>query len=377
MNGQQKNNIKTIIALQDQCQTLQESNAELEESRNLYASAFDHSPVGHVILNHNGIIMDANLTIASLLEMQVELLTSLPFHLFIAKDETALFFDHLRRCKIAKDRVTTELIITTRSHHTYCVQMISVPITFSSEQTIFYNTTIVDTHQQKHLEKEIQKLDRLNLLGEMAAGIAHEIRNPMTTVHGYLQLFKRKSCNPHEIENLQLMIDELKRANAIVTEFLALSKNKRTELTLKNLNNMILAIYPLMQAEALLTGKEIFLELFPHLPDILIDKKEIRQVLLNLVTNGLQAMTHGQLSIRTFMENGKVVLEVADQGHGIPAEIQDQIYNPFFTTKEKGSGLGLAICYSILQHHHATLDFTTSPYGTTFFIRFPYTKLKN
>lgn len=377
MNDKQKNDSATLITLQTQCQILQDSNAELEESRNLYASAFDHSPIGHVILNHNGIIVDANLTIASLLEMQVEILTSLPFHLFIAKEETALFFDHLRRCKASKARVSTELIITTRSHHTYCVQMISVPITFPPEQTIFYNTTIVDTHQQKHLEQEIQKLDRLNLIGEMAAGIAHEIRNPMTTVHGYLQLFKRKSCNPQEIENLQLMMDELKRVNAIITEFLSLAKNKRTEFTSKNINNMILAIYPLMQAEALMTGKEIFLELFPHLPDILMDKKEIRQVLLNLVTNGLQAMTHGQLSIRTFMEDGKVVLAVADQGHGIPAEIQEQIYNPFFTTKEKGSGLGLSICYSILQHHQATLDFTTSPYGTTFFIRFPYTKLKN
>ena len=377
MNGKQKNNSETIITLKAQCQTLQESNAELEEIRNLYASTFDHSPVGHVILNHNGIIMDANLTIASLLEIELELLTKLPFHLFIAKDETALFFDHLRRCKASNVRVSTELIITTRSHHTYCVQMISVPITFSSEQTIFYNTTIMNTHQQKHLEQEIQKLDRLNLLGEMAAGIAHEIRNPMTTVHGYLQLFKRKSCSPQEIEDLQFMIDELKRANEIITEFLSLAKNKRTELVVKNINNMILSIYPLIQAEALLTGKEIFLELFPHLPDILMDKKEIRQVLLNLVTNGLQAMTQGQLSIRTFMEDGKVVLAVADQGHGIPVEIQEQIYNPFFTTKEKGAGLGLAICYSILQHHHATLDFTTSPYGTTFFMRFPYTKLKS
>ena len=87
-------------------------------------------------------------------------------------------------------------------------------------------------------------------------------------------------------------------------------------------------------------------------------------------------MTHGQISIRTFMENGKVVLAVADQGHGISVEIQEQIYNPFFTTKETGSGLGLAICYSILERHHATLDFTTSPYGTTFFVRFPPTKLE-
>lgn len=357
--------------LEMQCQALQEYNEELEESRNRYASAFDHSSVGHVILDEKGLITDANLTIASLVEMQVENMIGLPFHVLIIKQEATLFFDHLRRCKTAKARVSTEFILQACSHNTYCVQVISIPFVLLDQQSLCYNTTIIDISHQKRLEQEIQKLDRLNLIGEMAAGIAHEIRNPMTTVHGYLQLFKRKSSSQQEIEDLQLMLEELERANAIITEFLSLAKNKNTDLVLKSINNLIMAIYPLIQAEAMLTGKEIFLELFPHLPEILIDKKEMRQVLFNLVNNGLQAMKRGQITIRTFMQDGNVVLAVEDQGHGIPDEIKAKIGTPFFSTKESGTGLGLAICDSIVQRHHAKLDFKTSPYGTTFFIRFP------
>jgi len=124
----------------------------------------------------------------------------------------------------------------------------------------------------------------------------------------------------------------------------------------------------------LLTGREVVLDLSPDLPEILIDSKEIHQVILNLVNNGLQSMTQGHLTIRTFMENGKVVIAVADQGAGIPDDIAAKVGTPFFTTKDSGTGLGLAICYSIVQRHHAKLDFKTSACGTTFFIRFPLKK---
>jgi len=363
--------VSKIEDLEMQCQALQDYNSELEESRERYASIFDYSPIGHIILDKNGIIVDVNLTTAMMMKMEKQNMIGWPFNMFVAPYHTTMFFQHILRCKVAKTRVCTELDIKIHSCNPYCVQIISVPFLLLDHQTIRYNTTIIDISNQNRLEQEIQRLDRLNLIGEMAAGIAHEIRNPMTTVHGYLQLFLRKSSNLQEIEDFKLMLDELERANAIITEFLSLAKNKRNRLVRKNINKIVEAIYPLMQAEALLAGNEVFMDLFPELPEILVDGKEMRQVLLNLVNNGLQAMKHGQITIRTFMEEGDIVLSVADQGHGIPDEIQRQIGTPFFTTKENGTGLGLAICYSIVQRHNAKLDYTTSEYGTTFFIRFP------
>jgi len=364
--------LSRVMDLEEQCQVLQEYNNELEESRSRYAAVFDHAPVGYIILNPRGLIMDGNLTAATMLDMQQKDLMGLPFTVFVAEQDAKLFFEHLRRCKSTTDRVSSEIIIKSHSRTSYCVQIISIPFVLLDQQRVYYNTTIIDISNEKRLEQELQRLDRLNLIGEMAAAIAHEIRNPMTTVRGYLQLFKRRSSKEQEIGDFQIMIEELDRANAIITEFLALAKNKNNQLLLKDMNQIIKAIYPLIQAEAALAGSEITLELSPELPMILIDGKEIRQVLLNLVSNALQSMDQGQISIHSFMENGKVVVSIKDQGQGIPDEIKHKIGTPFFTTKESGTGLGIATCYSIIQRHNATLDFVTSPQGTTFFIRFPW-----
>ena len=359
-----------VIDLEAQCEALQEYNGELEESRDRYATVFDNSPVGYIIFDVRGIISDCNLTAAAMLDMQQENMIGLPFNIFVVKEDVKLFLGHLRHCKRSKTRTCTEFQIRSNCHTPYDIQMISMPFVLQDEQKVYYNTTIIDISSQKRVEKELQRLDRLHLIGEMAAGIAHEIRNPMTTVRGYLQLFKKRTADQQELEDLQLMIEELDRANAIITEFLSLAKNKNNQFEMRDINHIIQNMYPLVRAEAALGGNEITLALLTGLPMILIDGEEIRQVLINLVRNALQSSNHGQVTIRTFADNGKVVVAVEDHGCGIPDEIKMQIGTPFFTTKDGGTGLGLAICYSIIQRHNANIDFITSPKGTTFFIRF-------
>lgn len=228
---------------------------------------------------------------------------------------------------------------------------------------------ITDVTENARLESEMARLDRLNLIGEMAAGIAHEIRNPMTTVKGFLQLSK-SDPEPFNIEYVDLMLGELNRANSIITEFLNLAKNKVSYKTLQHLNPIIEGLYPLIQAEALLSNKSISLQL-GECPKAFIDEKEISQLILNLSLNGLEAMTEGgQLIVKTYKENETVVLEIQDQGCGIKPEFLETIGTPFFTTKETGTGLGLAICYSIAERHNAVIDLKTNEQGTTFFIRF-------
>ncbi|MGG3451064.1 PAS domain S-box protein [Domibacillus aminovorans] len=230
-------------------------------------------------------------------------------------------------------------------------------------------SVITDVTENARLESEMARLDRLNLIGEMAAGIAHEIRNPMTTVKGFLQLSK-SDPEPFNIEYVDLMLGELNRANSIITEFLNLAKNKVSYKTLQHLNPIIEGLYPLIQAEALLSNKSIALQL-GECPKTFLDEKEISQLILNLSLNGLEAMAAGgQLIVKTYTENETVVLEIQDQGCGIKPEILEAIGTPFFTTKETGTGLGLAICYSIAERHNAVIDLKTSEQGTVFFIRF-------
>ncbi|WP_400245052.1 PAS domain S-box protein [Niallia sp. JL1B1071] len=226
-----------------------------------------------------------------------------------------------------------------------------------------------DITERVAFEKEMARLDQLNLVGEMAAGIAHEIRNPMTTVHGFLQIGKSNPSNL-SLEHMDLMIDELDRANKIIKEFLTLAKNKTSDKRRHSLNRIIEIIYPLINAEALLTGKKVNLQL-EDCPELYLDEKEIRQLLLNLALNGLEAMeAEGILTIRTFCKEKHLVLEIIDSGNGIDEEILKKLGTPFFTTKDNGTGLGLAVCYRIAERHMARMNVQTSEKGTKFSVYF-------
>ncbi len=234
-----------------------------------------------------------------------------------------------------------------------------------------------NTIKQKEIEKQIARLDQLNIIGEMAAGIAHEVRNPMTTVRGFLQMLAKKEKNSHNASFYSIMIEELDRANGIISEFLSLAKNKAVNCKYANLNEIIKALMPLLQADAIVTNKNIILEL-DEIPDLFIDEKEIRQVILNMVRNGLEAMENkGEVRIKTYCEEQAVVLAIADQGTGIKSEILDNIGMPFQTTKDSGTGLGLPVCYSIAARHNAKINFKTGPKGTEFFVKFEITKKKS
>jgi len=231
-------------------------------------------------------------------------------------------------------------------------------------------TAVKDITDLKQMEKEMARLDRLHLVGEMAAGIGHEIRNPMTAVRGFLQLLGAKEECAKFRGHFDLMIDELDRANSIITEFLSLAKNKMLDLQERNLNDIVKSLLPLLTADAIVFDKYLKTEL-GELPDLLFDEKEIRQLILNLVRNGLEAMAPGQyLTIKTYRDNGSIILAVKDQGRGIAPEIIDKIGTPFFTTKDSGTGLGLATCHSIAARHNATIDIETGSTGTTFFVKF-------
>ena len=226
---------------------------------------------------------------------------------------------------------------------------------------------LTDITDRVFFERELSRLDRLNLIGEMAAGIAHEIRNPMTTVYGFLQVAKENQISSEIIE---LMLDELNRANSIITEFLNLAKNKVSDKKMQNLNTIIEALFPLIQAEAMRARKQVVLQL-SECVDIFIDEKEIRQLILNIALNGLDAMSAGgNLTIMTLIEEREVVLKIKDQGPGMSEEVLGKIGTPFFTTKVKGTGLGLAICFSVAERHGADIDIKTGENGTAFSIRF-------
>ncbi len=232
-------------------------------------------------------------------------------------------------------------------------------------------TGMVDITEQKRIEFAVQRLDRLNLVGEMAASIGHEIRNPMTTIRGFLQLLGSKEAYAHDQTYFDLMIEELDRAIDIITEYLNVAKDKKVDLQLQNLDEVVACLFPMIQADAIHQDKVIQMDLGEP-PLVLFDAKEIRQLILNLVRNGLEAMSaKGILTIGTSTEGNEIVLFVKDQGHGLDPDLLDKLGTPFVTTKDNGIGLGLAVCYSIVARHKARIDYETDLEGTTFKVFFP------
>ncbi|MBM7865984.1 PAS domain S-box protein [Heliobacterium gestii] len=229
----------------------------------------------------------------------------------------------------------------------------------------------IDVTEKNKFERELSRLDRLDLVGQMAAGIGHEIRNPLTTVRGFLQLFGAKKGMEGYGEYFDLMISELDRANEIITEFLSLAKNKPKQVKIQDMNQIISSLHPLLMAQAFKRDQQLITEL-GNVAALALDEHEIRQLLLNLVNNAFDAMEKGgTVTIQTYSEGDQVILAVCDEGTGIAKEIQSQIGIPFFTTKDYGTGLGLATCYTIAERHHGRIDYQTGPEGTTFYVAFP------
>ncbi len=252
----------------------------------------------------------------------------------------------------------------------------TVRIGLFSADIIYYNgekcflTTANDITEQKKLEEEMSKLDRLNLIGQMAASIAHEIRNPMTSVRGFLQFFSDKDELSSYKDSFLLMIDELDRANRIITEFLSISKSNSSEFSDGNINSILLDLEPLIVVSGLISNGTVQFDL-EYVPDIPIQKEEIRQLILNLTSNAFESMPNGGVvNVRTYIENQYVVLAIRDQGTGIDTEYMEKLGTPFFTTKNNGTGLGLAVCYNIVQHHSAKMEINSSNTGTEILVYF-------
>lgn len=246
------------------------------------------------------------------------------------------------------------------------------PVKDEVDNTISVVEVARDITERKQIEKEMARLDRLHLIGEMAASIGHEVRNPMTTVRGFLQLLKTKQECSGFNDYFDLMIQELDRSNSIISQFLSLARNKPVDKAMLNLNSIIETLFPLLQADAFKTNIHINKEL-GQIPLLCLDEKEIRQLVLNLVRNGLEAMSsQGTLTLKTYIEDEYVVLAIRDQGCGIKQEIIDKLGTPFITTKDDGTGLGMAVCYSIAAKHSAKIDVETGPKGTTFFVKFKF-----
>lgn len=231
---------------------------------------------------------------------------------------------------------------------------------------------IQDMTEEEKIRSELSHVERLSLVGQMAAGITHEIRNPMAVVRGFLQLMNEK-CPPGMESYFQIVMEELDRANGIINDFLSLARSGMSTKEDVNLHVLLEELAPLLWADANLRGQSVELNLCESLPALRVNSKEIKQVILNLGRNAMEAMQpKGVLTLETRHLLGRAELLVKDTGSGMTETELAKLFTPFFTTKEQGTGLGLPLCLSIIERHGGTITVNSiHGAGTVFTVSLP------
>lgn len=232
---------------------------------------------------------------------------------------------------------------------------------------------VISMFQSLNMMKETEKLA---VAGRIAAGIAHEIRNPLTTVRGYLQLLKTEL--PDRIASLveRLLIPELDRANGIITDFLNIAKPADVKMETFRLHRFLRDdVGVLLQSEALLHSVNVHFDLDEQLDDYEMsgDRRQLLQVFLNLFRNAVEAKVAKTMNVTVSSRkvNHIVQLRFCDDGPGIPPSVIDHVFDPFFSTKETGTGLGLSLSKKIVELHRGTMKVQSDARGTCFLIEFP------
>ena len=260
------------------------------------------------------------------------------------------------------------------------------PLLSSRGERIGTIVLLRDLTNIRELECAVRQADRLSSLGALAAGLAHEIKNPLGGIKGAAQLLEREFPDNEDLrEYIRVMLKEVQRVNVIVEELLALASPGRLKLSKVNLHRVLSDILLLQKSAS--DGQEIYLQQYfdPSIPPILADEALLTQLFLNLIRNAMEAVGKGGvvkvtsriLADYSMTQKGErrarmVAIDVSDNGPGMAAEVLENMFTPFFTTKSQGTGLGLAICQKIVSEHRGMIRVDSGPdRGTVFTVMIP------
>jgi PAS domain S-box-containing protein len=234
-----------------------------------------------------------------------------------------------------------------------------------------------DLSQVKDLKDRLHRSERLAVLGEMAAYVAHEIRNPLNSINGFSQLIHQKVENGNQIHDYaEVILEEANRVDQTMEEILDVLRFKKPIFQTIDINMIIKEAIPSFDSKAFERGVSILESFDNEIPNIQADGHQLRQVFINLLSNALDATDDGgKVQLQTGRDTNTIKIVIENSGEGILEENIVQIFNPFFTTKAKGTGLGLSIARKIIEDHGGAIDVESYPgKGTKFTIDFPLTQ---
>ncbi|WP_332695760.1 PAS domain S-box protein [Halalkalibacter lacteus] len=331
-------------------------NAEkqLEESRQNYKSLFEYNPELVYIVNHQGQAIELN--------PMFKILTGYDPNEFIGKSILPIISnEHKRETKVAflnilnqkKSCVNKEVTIIRKDGDKRILRCTFVP-TVINHQVVGAIGYATDITKEKETEERLRKTEKLSVVGELAASVAHEIRNPLTSIKGFIQFMQAND----EKQNFyyRIMLDELERINQISSELLALGKPREVKFETCDISSIFESVMWLLESQANLYSVEIEYNKDDDLPSIECEPNQLKQLFINIIKNSIEADST-KIKIHVSLQGEQLHVNIKDDGNGIDDERIQRLGEPFYSSKEKGTGLGLTVSYKIIQSHRGHIQF--------------------
>ncbi|WP_309120900.1 PAS domain S-box protein [Paenibacillus sp.] len=285
---------------------------------------------------------------------------------------------HQNSAQVVRDVMQTYDATPFQERQIICCDGSVISVEISSIRIDHYNGKSVtlsvmrDLTERKEAEELLIRSEKLSVIGQLAAGVAHEIRNPLTSLRGFTQLLRRE-LDPARFYYIETMLSELDRMTYIVNDFMSLSKPQLVAYRNHDLADTLRAVLLVIESEALLHNITVHWDHRGGLPPVRCDEHRMKQVFLNVLKNAIDAMPDGgAIHLKMEAVDDELLVRIRDEGPGMPKELIDRIGDPFFTTKSDGTGLGLMICHRIVEAHRGSIRFTSAPgAGTTVDIFLP------
>ncbi|HWP36964.1 MAG TPA: ATP-binding protein [Gemmatimonadales bacterium] len=342
----------------------------IKSGKEEWESTFDALSSGIALLDERGVVRRANRAFAQIISRPITEVPGVPFveTVFGQSPEVVALLDSARR----GERPAGITIRSERWRRVFQLHTTPMPGTEPGGLVAL----IDDVTERKALEAQIIQHEKMAAVGQLVSGVAHELNNPLTSIAGLAELLtEQPGMPPRAREHLAVVHDQAERAGKIVRNLLTFARQGPAEFGTVDLNDVARRTALLIGYEVRLREVTMLTDLAPDLPPVRGDRYQLQQVVVNLLTNAVQAVGINppgrprQVTLRTRQQEDRVVLEVEDTGPGIPDEHLANIFDPFFTTKEpgQGTGLGLSLSFSIVARHGGTLQVHRGPDGGALF----------
>ncbi|HEX6923604.1 MAG TPA: PAS domain S-box protein [Bacillales bacterium] len=359
-----------FICSQNDITKRKEAERRLKENEQRYKSLFDHIPSLVCSTNKDCVITSVNPAVKDIVGYETDELTGRSWYDFLDRKywgKAEAFFERSLQGETQQGQIKTHH----KDGHEVDLEAVVMPIVVDGDIVGVY-TVVNDVTKYNKAQELLSKAEKLNVVGELAAGIAHEIRNPLTSLKGFVQLLRPSLSEKKAYTDV--MLSELERIEQIVTELLLLAKPQTVQFEEKNLVELLDHVRILLNTKAIMSNIDISLDYQCKRTCIYCEENQLKQVLINLLKNAIEAMPSGgeiQMEAECIDEDN-VRIRVIDQGCGIPEDKLTKLGEPFYTTKEQGTGLGLMISWKIIREHGGKMEFQSRENeGTTAVITLP------